>query len=288
MYYIQAGEQQNDRIGMAVFFAAVAHALVILGVSFDIGDDRAVPRQLDVTLATQRATQTPDEAEFIAQADQTGSGDEADQTRVSSIEQSPLTSETLNDMATRKPPVEASERSDRTVVDTRSEAMQSAVSMEQRESQNDPSIGTSPELDRLSQDIASLQARLDQQNEAYSRMPRVRRLTAASAKAASDAAYLHHWRSRVEAIGNQYYPEASLRYGIYGSLQLLVVVRKDGGLEDIEVLRSSGHAVLDEAAIKIVRMAAPFAAFPDELAATTDKLEIVRTWQFRENGLSSG
>jgi protein TonB len=78
-----------------------------------------------------------------------------------------------------------------------------------------------------------------------------------------------------------------VRYGIYGDLRLLVVIRQDGSLEDIRVLSSSGYAVLDEAAIKIVRMAAPYSPFPPELMATTDKLEIIRTWQFRENRLSS-
>ena len=84
-----------------------------------------------------------------------------------------------------------------------------------------------------------------------------------------------------------YYPEASRRYGIFGSLRLLVVIRKDGSLEQIQVQSSSGHAVLDEAAIKIVRLAAPFAAFPPELRASTDKLEIIRTWHFQQNQLSS-
>ncbi|NQY04376.1 MAG: TonB family protein, partial [Halieaceae bacterium] len=62
----------------------------------------------------------------------------------------------------------------------------------------------------------------------------------------------------------------------------------DGVLEDIRVLSSSGYSVLDDAAVKIVRMAAPFAPFPNELRATTDRLEIIRTWQFQENALSSG
>ena len=77
--------------------------------------------------------------------------------------------------------------------------------------------------------------------------------------------------------------------GCVGSQEkaLLVVIRQDGSLEDIRVLSSSGYAVLDEAAIKIVRMAAPYAPFPPELKATTDKLEIIRTWQFQENQLSS-
>ena len=117
--------------------------------------------------------------------------------------------------------------------------------------------------------------------------PRVRRLTAASAKQSVDAAYLLDWRRRLEAVGNQYYPEASVRYGMYGDLRMLVVIRQDGSLEDIQMLSSSGYAVLDEAAIKIVRMAAPYSPFPPELKATTDKLEIVRTWHFQENQLSS-
>ena len=67
----------------------------------------------------------------------------------------------------------------------------------------------------------------------------------------------------------------------------MVIIRHDGTLEDVKVLSSSGYAVLDEAAIKVVRMAAPFAPFPPELRATTDKLEIVRTWQYLQNQLSS-
>ncbi len=128
---------------------------------------------------------------------------------------------------------------------------------------------------------------IDEDQTTLSSAPRVRRLSAVSAQEAIDAAYLHDWRRRVEAVGNQYYPEASIRYGLYGSLQLLVVVNYEGQLEDLRILSSSGYAVLDEAAMKIVRMAAPFAPFPAALRATTDKLEIVRTWQFEENRLSS-
>ena len=102
-----------------------------------------------------------------------------------------------------------------------------------------------------------------------------------------DAAYLYQWRTQVEAIGNRHYPEESSRYGIYGDLRLLVAIRSDGSIDTIEVLSSSGHRVLDDAAVRIVRMAAPYEPFPPELASSTDKLEIIRTWKFRENRLSS-
>jgi protein TonB len=150
-----------------------------------------------------------------------------------------------------------------------------------------PAEGMDPEIRKLSNSIASLEARLDEQQQAYAERPRVKRLTALSARAAADAAYLHNWRARVEAVGNRYYPEASSRYGIYGDLRLLVAIRHDGEIENIEVLSSSGHAVLDEAAIRIVRMASPFDPFPPELRETTDRLEIIRTWKFSKNRLSS-
>ena len=158
---------------------------------------------------------------------------------------------------------------------------------EQEENRQNLTPGISPEVDQLNQQLASLEAELDEQTQAYANRPRVRRLTSVSAKQAADAAYLADWRQRLEAVGNKYYPEASVRYGLYGDLRLLVVIRKDGSLEDIRVLKSSGYAVLDEAALKIVRLAAPYSPFPPELAATTDKLEIIRTWQFQENELGS-
>ena len=105
-----------------------------------------------------------------------------------------------------------------------------------------------PKLIVSTRELASLQAELDEQALALANRPRVRRLTAASANQSADAAYLLDWRQRLEAVGNKYYPQASVRYGLYGDLRLLVVISHDGSLENIKVLSSSGYAVLDEAA----------------------------------------
>jgi protein TonB len=173
-------------------------------------------------------------------------------------------------------------------VTTRGTALrQVSKQFEEQERQTSAEQGVNPEMNRINQEIASLQAELDSETHDSVAQPRVRRLTAASTKESADAAYLLDWRQRLEAVGNQYYPQASIRYGMYGDLKMLVVIRSDGSLEDIKILSSSGYAVLDEAAIKIVRMAAPYSPFPAELKATTDKLEIVRTWHFQENALSS-
>jgi protein TonB len=83
----------------------------------------------------------------------------------------------------------------------------------------------------------------------------------------------------VERIGNLNYPEAA-KGRLYGNLLLTVVIRADGNLERVDVERSSGHKVLDDAARRIVQMAAPYAGFPEAIRRDTDILEISRTWSF--------
>ena len=94
--------------------------------------------------------------------------------------------------------------------------------------------------------------------------------------------------SKVTRVGNINYPTEARRAGIYGTLRLLVAMRKDGTVKEITVLESSGSTILDDAAVRIVRMAAPFAPFPDELREQADELEIIRTWSFQQKGLTSG
>ena len=128
-----------------------------------------------------------------------------------------------------------------------------------------------------------MEAKLDQQRQLFANRPRVKRITSLSTAASADAFYLNSWRRKIENIGNLNYPEEARKRKLYGSLRLLVAIEPDGSLRQVELLESSGHKMLDDAAVRIVRQAAPFAPFPDELRATTDLLEIIRTWQFRKN-----
>ena len=110
---------------------------------------------------------------------------------------------------------------------------------------------------------------------------RVRRVTGVSPASPELSYYFEAWRRKVERVGNLNYPDAARARSLYGSLRLLVAIVPDGSLRDVRVLESSGHRVLDDAALRIVRLAAPFAPFPPEMRRDTDVLEIVRTWQFR-------
>ena len=117
---------------------------------------------------------------------------------------------------------------------------------------------------------------------------RVRRLGGAALPLGADFAYyLQSWRRKVERIGQLNYPREARAEGIVGSLRLLVTIAPDGALNEVRVLETSGHPLLDDAALRIVRLAAPYAPFSPAMRATTDLLEIERTWRFLNSRLSS-
>lgn len=107
-----------------------------------------------------------------------------------------------------------------------------------------------------------------------------RKVIDASTRATVDARYRDTWQRQVERVGNINYPAAAVEQGLSGSLLLRVSIRADGAIEGIDVLRSSGYSVLDQAAANIVRLAGPFPAFPQALRAEADVIDIIRTWEF--------
>lgn len=136
----------------------------------------------------------------------------------------------------------------------------------------------------LARDIAALD-RTD--NARADPTQRVRRLLAGATTTPEFAYYLEAWRRKVERIGNLNYPREARSRGLSGSLRLLVTIAADGALRDVRVLETSGHPTLDEAAVHIVRLAAPYAPFSPKMRASTDLLEIERTWHFRNSRYSS-
>jgi protein TonB len=129
---------------------------------------------------------------------------------------------------------------------------------------------------RLNLNLAALDSTLAEQDA----VSRIGRLTGGATHSAIEAAYLRAWRQRVERIGNANYPGG----GVEGQLRLLVVINADGSLVDARLVTSSGVPALDAAALRIVRLSAPFPAFPVELRRRFDQLEILRSWQFTRRG----
>ena len=127
--------------------------------------------------------------------------------------------------------------------------------------------------------IASLSAQIRRKLQAKAERPR-RKFISASTKEYKYASYMEAWRSKVERVGNLNYPDAARKAKLSGSLRLDVALNKDGSINQIIVLLSSGHKILDDAAIRIVELASPYSPFPDQIREDTDILHIIRTWRF--------
>lgn len=273
----------RDRLSFTLFLAASLHAAVILGVGFAADDSASPAPTIEVTLAQRSDPEAPDDADFIAQSNQQGSGTEAEALETTTTTETDFQTDAVQPIAPSPvTPQQAELRLERELLatTTRAEDQVTDETIEPLEETQAVTQVTSLSYDDLAREIASLEARIAEEQQANARRPRVKRLTSVSTKTAHEAAYLNAWRQKVERIGNANYPAG----GVYGDLRMLVVLRFDGTLEEVRVLESSGHKVLDAAALRIVRLAAPYQDFPVEMRKHYDRLEIIRTWQFSRSG----
>ena len=269
----------RDRLGFTLFLAAVLHALVILGITFDIPTPSELSKSLEITLATQQSEAPPEDADYLAQMNQQGSGTLEEKAAPSTTEEAPFQDSEINRVS---PPPQVSAPPPAPV---QQKTVTTTAPSQQRVTTAPPSPKPLPapaaqlrfDMNDLSREIASLEAQLAEERQAYARRPRILRLNAASTMQDKGAFYKDAWRRKVEQVGNLNYPARANR--IYGSLRLLVQINRDGTLRDVQILESSGEQVLDQAAMRIVRLAAPFMPFTGDLM-DIDVLEIIRTWRF--------
>lgn len=279
--------QGNDRLYFTAFVAIAVHALIILGLTFDIDMQPKPATSINITLATHKDKTAPDKADFLAQHNQQASGSVDDLRELTVDKQAPIADTQIRDIT---PPVERLRSEQKSLqqklISTNSESrkINAAQDKQQRKQASD---GQSNIELQHSAEIASLHAKLAKQRQAYAKRPRIRRITSVATRASIDAEYLSKWASKVEFVGNRNYPDEALQQGITGTLRAAVTLLPNGNVDKVEILHSSGQKLLDRAALQIVYLASPFAPFPNEIRKTTDKLEIIRTWHFEISGLST-
>ncbi len=277
----QSSVRPADRLGFTLLIAALIHVAIILGVGFTYVKPEQISQTLEITLATFKSETKPKQADFLAQDNQQGSGtlDKAEIPKTTEL--APFQDTKINKVTppAAAKPVEKQE-SAKTVVATKAAAPQQTVA-KREEVKPDPAPKAAPQFDssQLSSEIASLEAELSNEQQLYAKRPKIHRLNAASTMRDKGAWYKDDWRKKVERVGNLNYPEEARRQQIYGNLRLMVSINRDGSLFEVLVLESSGQPLLDQAAQRIVRLAAPFAPFTGDLA-DIDRLEIIRTWKF--------
>ncbi|MDD1965104.1 TonB family protein [Pseudomonas sp. NPDC090203] len=278
-----------DRLGFTLMIAALVHLALILGVGFTYVKPEKISQTLEITLAPFKSDKKPKDADFLAQENQQGSGTLDKKAVPKTTEIAPYQDTKINKVTpppAAKPVVK--QEAPKTAVATKAQAPQKTVAKRDEVKPEEPKKAA-PAFDstQLNSEIASLEAELADEQQAYAKRPKIHRLSAASTMRDKGAWYKEDWRKKIERIGNLNYPEEARRQQIYGSLRMMVSINRDGSLYEVLVLESSGQPLLDQAAQRIVRLAAPFAPFTGDLS-DIDRLEIIRTWKFaRGDKLSS-
>ena len=285
------GELSKERFRFMIFLSACAHALLVLGVGFTYLTDANNEATIEVTLAQYRSQIQPDDADFIAQENQTGSGSQDEATVPSSPFLSDLNDADINEVRPAPEAQVLNETPEQPKLTTLTSINAEQVIAQQRnapEQEEKQALSEQSSSEEISLAIASLQAQLDLQQQAFARQPRKYTLSSASARKSHEASYLDSWRRRVEAVGNINYPVQARQQQVYGNVRMLIALNASGQISETRIIQSSGESLLDQAAVEIVNLAAPFEPFPEELKAEADILEIVRTFRFHEgNTLSS-
>ena len=270
----------SDRLGLTLFFAIVIHMIIILGITFNPFDGKDKAQMfptMDVTLVNAVDKEKPVDPDYLAQISQKGGGNRSENVRATRTPDAvgahniPGTNQ-----VTTPPQPPAGQHSPELL--TQDQAAQ-PLSAAKKGKPTPPQNITAAQLIMQSKEIASLTAEIDQSVQAQAKQPR-ERFISASTQAMRDAAYMESWRDKVERIGNLNYPEEAKQRHLSGSLILDVAILPDGSVKNITVRRSSGHKLLDDAAVRIVKLAAPFAPFPADIRRDTDILHITKMWQF--------
>ena len=267
---LNSGVSATDRFALTLFFAVAAHAMIILGITFGTHDDPTpdnILHTLDITVVNRR-TPPPEEADYLAQSSQDGGGNVAEKVKPTMAvpEQAPAVQQ--------QQPAPAP-----TQVITADTA---AIRVQQEDTQmpetEEPDI-TAAELIERSMEMVNLSEKLQETMQAYAQRPK-KVFVSARTQEFKYANYMNEWVKKVERVGNLNYPDAARRERISGKLMMDVALNPDGTVRNITILRPSGYKIIDDAAVRIVKLAAPFPPFPPDIGKDADILHITRTWEF--------
>lgn len=288
----------HKTIWIAILVALVVHTVIVFGVNFDYEAEIKPPNpplSLDLILTPKKEKQPePEQADFLAEQNRDGM---ANQERVAevteavqaatSVEQ-PAESQTMQVVAPPEPPKPVEPPKPKPVPQPKPEPIKQAKPKPvERPKPDEPLDMRAVSLMSRSLAMAKLGAVVDEQVNQYAAMPRERHISARTQEF-KYANYMIAWVKKVERVGNLNYPDEARKKNLTGRLILDVSLNPDGEVTAIDFLKRSGHDVLDQAAERIVRAAAPFAPFPADIRKETDVLHITRTWHFLTGNRLSG
>ncbi len=275
---------QSNRLFVAVIISLLLHLIVLLGVNFKMpsADFDKMASSLEVVLVNNKTIEKPNDTKLLAQDNLDGGGNtDNDRRAKTNLPVLPPSKPLVSGLAVQQKVEQLELEAKRLMTSVESDKIIHQPETPTNQTEQKQMASATSDLQQRSLDIARLQAQISKDVDNYQKRP-IRKFIGARTKEYRFARYVEDWRLKIERIGNMNYPEEARRGKLYGSLQLTVGIRADGSLESIGINRSSGEKVLDEAAIRIVRLSGQngFAPFPPEISRDTDILHITRTWAF--------
>ncbi len=276
--------EKPDLLPAMLFLAALIHGILIIGVTFNayILDDLSNAISLEVTIVADpdQAIDRPDEAEYLAQASQEGGGNTLEELRATAPSQSLAPIDNLGD-ETGDSLLDATthEQAADQLLTTRADQDREVVDNLRNEPQ--PTATTAVALESGAEETLPLPQDPDATMLIHDDDPR-QLFVSADTRESVVATYLDTWKRRIEAVGDEYFPELGELEGLTGSPTLEVSIESSGQLSEVIIRVSSGSPVLDKAALDILRRASPFDPFPAEISADYDRLRFAYKWLFSE------
>lgn len=268
---------------MTFFLAAVFHGILILGITFSLApaaENETLPTLDIILVQTQNPSEARD-AKYLAQISQQGGGNSEEKSRLRDLFTAPtlaqdpgLALQTQQQQSRQSQSEQVAmlhqKDSDFSIETDEQQTKPDEVTIKQQES-----TSKNTQTARLAQEISNIV-------ENRAQRPKVKYMNS-STREFLPARYMRAWINRVERIGNLNYPDQARRQKLNGTLILDVVINSEGELINIELRKSSGHKLLDDAAQRIVKLAAPYSPFPAKLKQEADVIHITRSWEFMSN-----
>ncbi|MBI4996492.1 MAG: TonB family protein [Rhodocyclales bacterium] len=273
-------DTQSRNLSLALGVSLVLHA-VVLSIHFKLPQaiNKATEHALDVILVNAKSATRPDKVQAKAQANLDGGGNTDEDRRAKTpMPVAPTVQEGSDIVEARKRVTELEIQQQQMLTQVRSSKAVTTENRRNAPAPTAPPVAAGVDLATAALNLARLEGQIARNVEEYNKRPR-KKFIGARVEEYRFAQYVEDWRQKVERIGNLNYPDAA-KGRLYGNLVLTVVIKSDGSLDKVELSRSSGQKVLDNAARRIVEMAAPYSPFPDSIRRDTDVVEITRTWSF--------
>jgi len=269
-------------LSLSMAFSVALHVFALFGIALVMPDPRSTAslmQPLQVVLVNSKSKSKPSKADALAPADLDGGGNTAEDRRAKTPLPTIRDDRQFTPEQRSKRRAELEEETKRMLTRLKSDH---TVVVPEIKKQKVNAASSGDDLVQKSLEIARLEAQINKNWDAYQKLPR-RKYIGARTQEYRFAQYIEDWRVKVERIGNLNYPEQARRQQLYGKLQLSVSIRADGSVESMEVSKSSGQRILDAAAMRIVKLAAPYAPLPPNITRDTDILTITRTWTFTQS-----